>query len=219
MHENAHNQGAVQYSSPQSTGSGGHCSQGHDVLCYAPDGGDRNQVLSIACADRVHFDCEGDDYFDPSPEPGEYLATHWNLGSPLNRFIVFSDASAPAAPEPAAAEPACVAASCAARLRLGADVHGVVGAQGEAPLYRLNLPKGRRRLEVSIEGQGPISLAIRHGVPPDSRRSDCASVRAGSRQSCRIPSPRRGYWYVSVTGADAAEFELRAEAAAGSRRR
>lgn len=90
MHENGHNQGAVQASAPDSTGSGGHCNDDYDVMCYSPDGGDKNQGGTVLrCLDRIHFDCDHDSYFDARPEEGEYLASNWNIGSTLNRFIVF----------------------------------------------------------------------------------------------------------------------------------
>ena len=99
MHENAHNQGAVQYSAPHSTGNGGHCNDGYDIMCYS-DGGDRDVGMSVFCPDKMRFDCRYDSYFDTAPEPGEYLASHWNLGSPLNRFIGFDQAGP--------TKPACV---------------------------------------------------------------------------------------------------------------
>jgi hypothetical protein len=90
MHEVGHMMGAVQYDAPHSTGSGAHCYDEKDVMCYSPDGGDRHQSgPEFDCTGRQRFDCGFDDYFDSAPEPGEYLATHWNLGSPLNRFIDF----------------------------------------------------------------------------------------------------------------------------------
>jgi PKD repeat protein len=89
MHENGHNQGAVQPNAPDSTGTGGHCNDLYDVLCYAPDGGNKNQSEVTRCTDRMHFDCDNDTYFDAAPEPGEWLATHWNIGSSVNRFIRF----------------------------------------------------------------------------------------------------------------------------------
>lgn len=93
MHEIGHTQGAVQYGAPYSTGSGGHCNDEIDVMCYSPDGGDLNQGGTILrCNDRNHFDCGYDTYFDSRPEAGEYLASHWNLGSELNRFIAFGAA-------------------------------------------------------------------------------------------------------------------------------
>ena len=102
MHENGHNQGAVQYGAPYSTGDGGHCWDERDVMCYSPDGGDLHQEGTVErCADRTHFDCGYDTYFDSAPEPGEWLQTHWNIGSPLNRFVAF----AAAAPTPAANTP------------------------------------------------------------------------------------------------------------------
>ena len=96
MHENGHNQGAVQYDAPFSTGDGAHCNDGHDVMCYS-DGGDRDVGMSVFCADRMRFDCRHDSYFDTAPEAGEYLESNWNLGSGLNRFIAFD---APAATRP-----------------------------------------------------------------------------------------------------------------------
>jgi len=221
MHENAHNQGAVQYSSPQSTGSGGHCSQGHDVLCYTPDGGDRNQAaFAIACADRVHFDCGGDDYFDPAPEPGEYLETHWNLGSPLNRFIAFGPAEEP--PAAAAPPPGCESPACSERLRLGARVRGSVGGDAAATLYRLRVPRGLRVLSVRADSAAPVALEVRRGSPPDAGRADCTAARGGGRQTCRVARPRSGDWFVRIAdrgGAGPVEFALRTDPVGGSRRR
>lgn len=97
MHENGHNQGAVQYDAPYSTGDGAHCNDGHDVMCYS-DGGDKDVGMTIFCTDKLRFDCRHDSYFDAAPESGEYLASNWNIGSPLNRFITFE---APAPPKAA----------------------------------------------------------------------------------------------------------------------
>lgn len=86
MHENGHNLGAVQDSAPSSSG-GAHCNDGRDIMCYA-DGGSKSQYTSAACPDREHFDCHNDDYFHAGSPIG-YLANHWNLGSPANRFFDF----------------------------------------------------------------------------------------------------------------------------------
>lgn len=67
-------------SNTHSTGTGGHCVDEVDVMCYAPDGGDLNQSgVAVTCAGATRFDCGHDDYFDSAPEPGEYLESHWNL--------------------------------------------------------------------------------------------------------------------------------------------
>lgn len=95
MHENGHNQGAVQYNAPHSTGDGAHCFDNVDVMCYN-DGGDLDPGPPLSpCANPApaneipRYDCGFDTYFDSAPENGEYLANNWNIGSPLNRFIVF----------------------------------------------------------------------------------------------------------------------------------
>jgi hypothetical protein len=90
MHENAHNEGAAQYSAPNSTGTGWHCNEADDILCYV-DGGDKNQT-TVPCSVEPgiqHYDCAWNTYFDSVPEPGEWLADHWNIGSSVNRFISF----------------------------------------------------------------------------------------------------------------------------------
>jgi hypothetical protein len=92
MHESGHNQGAVQPTAPYSTGDGAHCMDEADVMCYS-DGGDRDRGTFSRCSIEK-FDCGYDTYFDARTEAGEWLSTHWNLGSSLNRFVAF-DAYAP----------------------------------------------------------------------------------------------------------------------------
>lgn len=83
MHENAHTQGAVQEFAPDWDLLTNHCMEGYDLMCYPT-----SNVL-LLCLDRVRYDCDHDTYFDAEPEAGEWLATHWNLGSRLNRYIEF----------------------------------------------------------------------------------------------------------------------------------
>jgi hypothetical protein len=205
MHENAHNQGAVTYAAPQSTGSGGHCNQGHDVLCYTPDGGDRNQTpLNIACSDRPHFDCGAEDYFDTAPEPGEYLDSHWNLGSPLNRFIEFGRGAGVDDYEPEDTLPEI------GTLRLGAVVQGVLTPDGEPALYELKVPRGKDRLTVSASTPGALRVYLRRGSAPDLTHWDCRSD-TGSKPRCSVEEPRAGWWYVGVLGETSPSgFSLRA---------
>lgn len=92
MHELAHNMGAVQKTAPHSTdpggshGNGWHCWDGRDTMCYA-DGAPRGSWYSTSYCSVEVFDCGKNDYFHSYPPAGNYLATHWNLGSPLNRYI------------------------------------------------------------------------------------------------------------------------------------
>jgi FAD/FMN-containing dehydrogenase len=98
LHEYAHTMGAVQPSAPHSTKKEMnkiHCTDsqtigrgGTDIMCKSDAQG---EVFGNACPGMYpfHFDCNNDDYFNPNPDPGSYLATHWNVGSRLNRFIKF----------------------------------------------------------------------------------------------------------------------------------
>ena len=82
VHELFHAFGAVQDSAPHYF-AGGHCKEGEDLMCDPGFGG----PLNCAFVDyptiswqtpEGRLDCGGDDYFNPSPAPGSYLATHWN---------------------------------------------------------------------------------------------------------------------------------------------
>ena len=88
LHEVSHTLGAVQMSSPNSSGAG-HCNDQYDLMCYEDDGPgslfvDPNCDGAAAPADPYSeefqaWDCNKDDFFNPAPAGGSYLATHWNL--------------------------------------------------------------------------------------------------------------------------------------------
>jgi hypothetical protein len=89
LHEMTHNLGAVQWGAPHSTqprgGSSpayGHCWQGADVMCYVEDSGAAHPMqqdcAGLPGAIPQSYDCGRDDYFNPAPAAGSYLATHWN---------------------------------------------------------------------------------------------------------------------------------------------
>jgi hypothetical protein len=85
LHEMTHTLGAVMADAPHAT-SYGHCTDGHDVMCYADGGSAAAPYTTTACPLLANaqggmnqtYDCGGDDYFNPDPAPGSYLANHWN---------------------------------------------------------------------------------------------------------------------------------------------
>lgn len=83
LHETSHNLGAVQDSAPHST-QAGHCYDEWDIMCYA-DGGalgapsDLTYDSTCGTSANQAYDCQQDDYFNPVPPAGSYLATYWNL--------------------------------------------------------------------------------------------------------------------------------------------
>jgi hypothetical protein len=91
LHEMTHTMGAVQWSAPHTTqpaggsnGIYGHCWDGLDIMCYADGPAMGHSYDSSVCgglsgAMNQTYDCNQDDYFNPSPAAGSYLATHWDV--------------------------------------------------------------------------------------------------------------------------------------------
>src|SRR3954453_6300423 len=83
LHEITHNLGGVQQSAAHSTPFV-HCWDGSDVMCY-PDGSSGSQPYTSGVCPTIQgaipqtYDCGHNDYFNPDPAPGTYLATHWNV--------------------------------------------------------------------------------------------------------------------------------------------
>lgn len=83
-HELIHAMGAVNRGAPNTSGAS-HCLDDHDIMCYKDKSG---KSTYIRCADLKWedlLDCGGDDYFNPNPAPGTYLARHWNIYN--SRFL------------------------------------------------------------------------------------------------------------------------------------
>jgi hypothetical protein len=70
-HESIHSLGAVNDSAPHSDKTG-HATDGYDILAF------NGSACPVASPPPGQLDCGGDDYFNPAPAPGSYLATHWN---------------------------------------------------------------------------------------------------------------------------------------------
>jgi hypothetical protein len=146
LHEMTHNLGAVQWGAPHSTqplgGSSpqyGHCWQGADVMCYVEDGGAahgmQQDCAGLPGAIPQNYDCGRDDYFNPAPAAGSYLATHWNTYD--SAFLAPCGEVAPACgggslwvPEPPAAT---TAPSVAGSFRRGQTLTARVGAWTNSP--------------------------------------------------------------------------------------
>jgi hypothetical protein len=78
-HEIMHTLGAVLAGAPNAT-QYGHCNDAPEIMCYVDGAG---TVLHNACA-PTHarlFDCNHDDYFSTDPDPGSWLAAHWNTAN------------------------------------------------------------------------------------------------------------------------------------------
>ena len=79
LHEISHTLGAVQSSAPHRSASF-HCRDEYDILCYDDDGaGGLSTFVACNSPSNQYWDCNKDDYFNPAPAAGSYLATHWNV--------------------------------------------------------------------------------------------------------------------------------------------
>ncbi len=97
-HELGHNLGAVSNSAPNSS-KAGHCVDEYDVMCYADAKG---TVMQMVCTNRSlddRLDCNHDDYYHTDPQPGSYLASHWNVAD--NQFLIAGGATPTPSPSPA----------------------------------------------------------------------------------------------------------------------
>lgn len=93
-HELVHTFGGVQPTAPNAT-QGFHCTDDADRMCYLD--GTPPGTLFQRCTgtnDENRLDCNNDDYFNTSPVPGSYLATHWNVAN--SAFLAASDPGPPA---------------------------------------------------------------------------------------------------------------------------
>ena len=196
MHENAHNMGAVHPGAPNATGAQAHCRDESDVMCYA-DGAEGPAGMRIDCPGGERFDCGNDDYFDAAPEPGEYLATHWNIGSRVNRFIEFTD--------PLPGEPASVLAC----------------GESEGPLLAvdtLGCAAEPEPEEAEPEPEEVPDPAVR--ILAAAHRGGAVTVRALCPRARRVPCSGRLQLARRVTqGARGRTFRLRPGATAGLRLR
>jgi hypothetical protein len=86
-HELMHTLGSVMPGAPHSSPAG-HCDDGADRMCYLD--GTVVTLLSICPANQgAIFDCGDDDYFNPRPPAGSYLAGNWNTAN--SSFLAATD--------------------------------------------------------------------------------------------------------------------------------
>ena len=216
MHENGHNQGAVQYDAPYSTGDGAHCCDENDVMCYA-DGGDLNPAGTCSSAlHRPPLLRLRSRQLLRRRRPSR--ATTWRptgtWARALNRFIEFDgpEVSAPADCPAAPAEPPPAAAR---RPRHPGRHHADPGTTprpssrstaGRSPTPRRPRADGsatpsRSRAEARSSGQARLRRAVRRSARPlpalagpetTLTEYDCRSAGPGFRRVVpgARPAPR-----------------------------
>lgn len=89
-------------------------------------------------------------------------------------------------------------------LTSGVTVSGLSGAEDSERLYRVAVPSGATRLEVRTSGgTGDLDLYLRRGAPPTATTIDCASAGDDNNETCTVPNPGAGDWYILLHGFEA----------------
>ena len=84
-------------------------------------------------------------------------------------------------------------------LQNGVPVTGLTATAGNAVSYTLVVPTGATNLKVaSSGGSGDGDLYLRFGSAPTTSTYDCRPYLSGNNESCTIPSPQAGTWYVML---------------------
>ena len=235
LHEVAHTMGAVSDAAPHSTGDaqlqqpGGHCNDGQDVMCYT-DGGPRSSYAPDVCARKL-LDCNRDDYFNPSPPAGSYLATHWNTASTANLWLEHRTTgdqigpTAPGVPTQTGASNAAVGVAWAPATDDTGIASYVVSVRSPGGAWRVAVSTTRRT--ASVGGLTPsasweIGVTARDAAGNVGPMATTAAA-TNDRPDTTAPAAPTGFRLIKLTAATAtfawndatddvavADFELRA---------
>ncbi|HEX7150020.1 MAG TPA: DUF2012 domain-containing protein [Thermoanaerobaculia bacterium] len=92
----------------------------------------------------------------------------------------------------------------------GQTLTGQTVASGAWRYFRIDVPAGRSRLDVTISGTGDADLYTRSGSKPTSSAYTCRPFKSTSNESCSHSSPAAGQWWIGVRGYSASTFTITA---------
>jgi uncharacterized protein YjdB len=84
----------------------------------------------------------------------------------------------------------------------GVPATGLSGAEDSQRIFKITVPAGTPRLDVSTAGgTGDVDLYLRAGSPPSATAAPaCFSEEDSTAESCSIVNPQAGDWYVLLVG-------------------
>ncbi|HSJ24099.1 MAG TPA: putative Ig domain-containing protein [Longimicrobiales bacterium] len=83
----------------------------------------------------------------------------------------------------------------------GVAITGIGGAAGSNRYYSIVVPAGTTQLTFATSGgTGDVDLYIRYGSLPQEYVYDCRPFRPGNDETCTVPAPAAGPWYVMLRG-------------------
>jgi serine protease len=78
---------------------------------------------------------------------------------------------------------------------------GLSGAKGSTQGFFINVPGGATSLTISTSGgSGDADLYMKAGSAPTLTSYDCRPYKSGNSESCTVPSPAAGTYYVMLNG-------------------
>ena len=96
-------------------------------------------------------------------------------------------------------------------------VTGINAAQGTILFFRVAVPEGATRLEITTAGgPGDADIFVRAGALPTYTQYDCRSITPTTAESCSIATPAAGDWYVLLEAYSAySDLTIRARSIIG----
>ncbi|WP_338847115.1 proprotein convertase P-domain-containing protein [Massilia sp. W12] len=80
----------------------------------------------------------------------------------------------------------------------------LAGATGNEAFYSLDLATAPSTLKfTTASGSGDVDLYVRYGNLPSTTQADCKAQTVGNAETCTIPAPQAGRYYVMLRGNDA----------------
>ena len=95
--------------------------------------------------------------------------------------------------------------SVTATLVSGTPVTSISGGVDSQKLYKIPITAGATRLMVTTSGgSGDVDILVRRGSPPtETSVDDCGSFGQTNTESCDVPNPAAGDWFILLYGAEA----------------
>jgi subtilase family serine protease len=90
------------------------------------------------------------------------------------------------------------------QLQNGTPVNNLSGSQGSQSFYRITVPTGQGRLDISTAGgTGDCDLYVKFGSPPTTSSYGYSSTSFGNADAVRVNNPTAGDWYVLLYASSA----------------
>lgn len=120
--------------------------------------------------------------------------TTWTLGpNDGAQNVSATVASLPAA----SVQFTALAVSSTLILQNGVALDGLSAPEGTLTFYRIAVPAGMAQLVVSTEnGTGDADVYVRRATHPTTGQADCESIQPATTETCVIPAPVAGDWYI-----------------------